>query len=487
MSSWSRLRRAPALGLLVVLAACGGSGTSAPSNGAGATTTTVAASGGSDTSATGGAATSALAAQCPVDALDEASAPVEITMWHSMQVELETALAALVERYNAEQQQVRVELVFQGSYNDSLDKYLAALRGGTRPTIIQLADVALQLGIDSGSFVPAQACVEASGYDLGDHLERVVAAHTVDGVLHPMPFNAATPLLYANMAMLREAGVEEVPATLEEVRAASQTVVDAGVAPAGLALTTSPALLEQWFALADQPYVDAGNGRAGRAEELLIDTPFGEELFGWLSTMVDDGLATSVGSGDNAEHFIAVATGEAAMTIDTSAALRSVLVVARDFPDVEVAVGPMPSLGQRSGGVTVGGGALWIDAETDDQERAAAWDFLRWLNEPEQQAEWHAGTGYLPISASAAESPEVQALWAAEPEFRVAYDQLVEGPETPATAGPVVGNHPLVRHRAIQPALERMWIQGADPAAALAQAKAEGDAVIADYTRRVGG
>lgn len=486
MSSWSRLRKALVLGLLVLPAACGGSGTSPPTDGAGPTTT-AAASDGSDTSSVAEDGASALAAQCPVEALEEAADPVEITMWHSMQVELETALTALVERYNAEQEQVRVELVFQGSYNDSLDKYLAALRGGTRPTIIQLADVALQLGIDSGSFVPAQACVEASGYDLGDHLERVVAAHTVDGVLHPMPFNVATPLVYANMAMLREAGLEQVPDTLEGVRAASQAVVDAGVAPAGLALTTSPGLIEQWFALADQPYVDAGNGRSARASELLIDTPFGEELFGWLSAIVDDGLATSVGPGDNAEHFIAVATGEAAMTIDTSAALRSVLVVARDFPDVEVAVGPMPSLGERLGGVLVGGGALWIDAETDDGERAAAWDFLTWLNEPEQQATWHAGTGYLPISASAAESPEVQALWAAEPEFRVAYDQLLDGPETAATAGPVVGNHPLVRQRAIQPALERMWIQGADPTATLAQAKAEGDAVIADYTRRVGG
>ena len=65
-----------------------------------------------------------LAAECPVDALDAAEGPVTITFWHSMTVELQDTLTALVERYNGSQDRVQVELQFQGTYNESLDKYL---------------------------------------------------------------------------------------------------------------------------------------------------------------------------------------------------------------------------------------------------------------------------------------------------------------------------------------------------------------------------
>lgn len=430
---------------------------------------------------------SPLAAECPVDALDSAAAPVEIDLWHSMTVELETTLADLVAQYNASQDRVVVDLVFQGTYNESLDKYLTALRGGDRPTLVQLEETALQLGVDSAAFVPMQACVDASGYSFDDYIERVVTAYTVEGVLWPMPFNTSNPILYANMTALEAAGVTQLPTTLDELRAAAQQVVDSGVAPSGITLIGSAWVLEQFFALANEPFTDAGNGRTGRASELLIDNELGLEVFTWLSEMVQDGLATYVGAGTDAEHFIALAVGQAAMTIDTTAALRSVLIAAQDFPDVDVTVGAMPSLGERTGGVLVGGAALWLDAETSPEERAAAWDFVTWLNEPEQQAAWHAGTGYVPIRRSVAELELITDLWSTEPAFRVAYDQLITGTESLATAGPNIGNHAQVRQQAIVTALERMYLQNQDPATALAQAKAEADAIIADYTRRVGG
>lgn len=428
---------------------------------------------------------SELAAECPVDVLDDVTEPVRITFWHSMTVELQETLTTLVDEYNASQDRVEVELQFQGSYNESLDKYLAALRGGERPTIIQLEETALQIGIDSESFVPVQACVDASDYSFDDYIDRVVAAYTVDGVLHPMPFNTSNPVLYANMAMLREAGVTELPTTTDEMRAAAQQVVDSGVAPAGVTFTTSAWLIEQWYGLAGEPYVDGDNGRSERASHVLLDTELGQEIFDFMGSMVADGLATPVGDGANQEHLIALATGQAAMTINTSAALRSVKLAAVDFPDVEVAIGPLPSVGERDGGVLVGGAALWIDADTTDEERAAAWDFLTWITGAEQQATWHASTGYVPIRESSVELPAVADLWASEPEFRIAYDQLVEGTENVGSAGPVIGNHAQMREDAIVPALERMWIEGQSPAQSLAQAVTDADGIIADYTERV--
>ena len=426
--------------------------------------------------------TSELAALCPTTVPTE---PVTLDLWHAMPVELGEALTALTDRYNASQDLVTVNLVFQGSYDDTLDKYLTALRGGSRPALIQLEETATQLAIDANSFVPMQACVDSADYSFEDYIERTVTAFTVDNTLWPMPFNISNPILYANAGMLAAAGVTELPTTLEELRAAAQKVVDTGTAPTGVTLISSAWNIEQMFGLADLPFADGGNGRVERASELLIDNELGLEIFTWMSEMVKDGLATFVGSGANNEHLIALAVGQAALTVSTTAALRSVKIGAATF-GVDVAVGPMPSAGPRTGGALVGGGALWLDASTSDAQRAGAWDFVSWLTAPEQMADWHASTGYIPIRKSAIDLPEVAELWAAEPEFKVAYDQLVEGRETNATSGPVVGNHAQVRIRALEPAIEKLLIQGLDPATALAEATAEANRIIADYTRRLG-
>ncbi len=433
-------------------------------------------------------AASDLAELCPVDALADADGPVTIDFWHGLvAVELQEPLGALIESYNASQDAVVVNLIPQGSYNEALDKYLIGLRGGARPTIIQLEETALQLGVDAGSFIPMQACVDAAGYSFDDYIDRTVSAFTVEDVLWAMPFNISNPILYADMAALNAAGITELPTTLEELRAASQAVVDAGVAPAGMALTSSGWIIEQLFGLDNREFADGGNGRDQRATEVLIDNELGLEVFTWLHDMVNDGLATYVGDGSGLEHFLALGNAQAAMTMDTTAALRGVLdAAAAIYPDVEVAVGPLPSVGGRDGGVLVGGAALWLDAETTDVERAASWDFITWLNSPEQQARWHADTGYVPIRLSAIELDDVVSLWATEPEFRVAYDQLVEGIESSATAGPVIGNHAQMRLDAIVAALEAMYLQAMPPQMALSQAKANADAIIADYNRRTG-
>ena len=83
------------------------------------------------------------------------------------------------------------------------------------------------------------------------------------------------------------------------------------------------------------------------------------------------------------------------------------------------------------GGVLVGGGANYIVNKSSPEKQAAAWEYSKFLNDPENQADWSVSTGYIPIRQSAADLPQVQQYWAADPGFKVAYDQLVGGVRTP--------------------------------------------------------
>lgn len=427
---------------------------------------------------------------CPVDALASASGPVDVTFWHAMTAANEETLAELVDDYNASQDKVDVELVFSGSYDDTRDKYVTALRGGDLPDVVQLEETAIQLMIDSQSAVPAQACVEADGYDTSDFLPRVLAEFSVEDVLWPMPFNVSNPVLFYNRKAFEAAGLDPdaPPATLEELAEASQTIVDAGAAQYGMALELSAWYVEQWLNIGGQTVVDNENGRAGRATAATLDNETTLDALTWVKDMVDDQLAVSVGRNTSgADHLLAVGTGQAAMTIGTSAALGSVydVLAGGDFPNVEPGVAAFPSLAADSqGGVAAGGAALWIVNRSSDEEQAATWDFLKWLDEPEQQARWHVGTGYIPIRQSAADLPEVTELWAERPGFQVAYEQLTAGGDPPGGAGPVIGGYDDVRE-ALQSGLERL-VAGSEPDAVLSQIQSEAGAAIEDYNQRTG-
>ncbi len=425
----------------------------------------------------------------PLKALDNADKPVEITFWHTMTRENEATLISLTDEFNSAQSDVRVSLVNNTSYEDNLEKFRTGLGTDELPDIIQLGETSLQQVIDSQAVLPAQACVDADDYDLSDFLPRVTDYYTVENDLWAMPFNVSNPLLYYDKNAFRDAGLdpERPPATLDEVREYAEQIKASGY-PYGLALKVDAFFFEQLLGKADVPYVNNGNGRRERSTAVNFDNKSGQEIFTWMSDMVADGLAiTSPRTGpDQVNNFFAVGNEQAEMTIDTTAALGIISQVlgTGQYANVELAVGPMP--GSDKGGTIVGGAALFLVNQSPPAKQAAAWEYAKFLNTPESVAEWSAGTGYIPTRESAIDQPVLQERWAADPEFRVAYDQLLEGKNDLATSGPVIGDYLGVRE-VIEDAENRMFGEGLKPRAALKRAKNEANAVIEEYNSRVGG
>jgi sn-glycerol 3-phosphate transport system substrate-binding protein len=430
-------------------------------------------------------------AKCPLGALDKADGVVDITMWHSMPRENEVTLQKLTDEFNASQAQIKVSLLNLTTYEDTLTKYVAGLSTGDLPDLVQIGDGDMQQMIDTQSALPAQACVKADKYDLSGHLERVIDYYTVDRTLWPMPFNVSGPVLFYDKAAFRDAGLDpaQPPTTLDEVKSASRTIVDAGVAPAGYGLKTEPGYLEQYLAKAGKQFVNNSNGRKARSTEALFDNAAGREVYTWMSEMVDEGLAvTNNDKGDGVfNNLIGIGLGDQVMTTETSASLGTITTVLESgaYPGVEIGVAPMPGPTSKSGGVVVDGGGLWIVNKSAPAKQAAAWEFMKFLNTTAAQVTWAAGTGYVPIVAEAADSPEVQALWARIPGYKVAYDQLVTGPSNVATAGPLIGDYTGVQ-TAVRESWQRMFAEGTSPKAAIKAAAAAADEAMQEYNSRVG-
>jgi sn-glycerol 3-phosphate transport system substrate-binding protein len=208
-----------------------------------------------------------------------------------------------------------------------------------------------------------------------------------------------------------------------------------------------------------------------------------------MNSMVKDWLAeTNPDSGTSQfDNLLGIGNGNHAMAIDTSASLGTItqVLATGQYPDVSLGVGPMPSPG-GPGGVLVQGGALFMVNKSDPDKQAAAWQFLKFLDTPESQATWAVGTGYLPIVKKAAALPAVKDFWATNPGYEVAYDQLLKGVNTPATAGSVIGPYKEVID-AVRDAENTMFLSGASPDSAVKSGAANSTAAIADYNQRIGG
>ena len=432
---------------------------------------------------------------CPVDALDDATGPVEITLWYGLSGILEEVLTDLTNEYNASQDNVRVRIENQGGYGEVIDKFTQSRQGG-RPDLVIFPEYTVQQIADSDTVIPVGACIEPSGFDTTAILSRALLAYQTEGVQWGMPFNVSVPVLYYRRDLFEAAGLDPdvSPVSLEELRATSQALVDSGAAGTGIALDSGVDsgggwFLEQWFARAGELYADNGNGRLAPATRVLYAGPFGVEVMTYVQSLINDGLAVNVGDnpqGQDALLKLADPNAPAAMAIATSAALGTVLAALDGglIPGItsdDVGVGPMPGPGETPS-ATVGGGALYVVADKGDAEAAAAWDYIQFLVSAESQSKWAAGTGYVPVREDALELQPLARTYRSDPRFKVAYEQVVAGPDDLAAVGPVLG--PLREVRSVTAGGVSAIFDGADVASTLADTAAQSNALITDYNAR---
>jgi sn-glycerol 3-phosphate transport system substrate-binding protein len=433
------------------------------------------------------------AAKFPLGAAAKSSSkPVPITMWHSMTSANLTTLTNLTNAFNSSQSDVHVNLVAQTSYGDTQTAYTTALSGGVSqlPDVVQWESELIQILIDSQSVVPAASAIAADHYSFKDFVPSMVNYFKVNGTQWAMPFNTSSQVLYFDQNALTKAGLDPTnpPGTLAELRAAAQKIVSSGTAKYGMSLKLDYTNFELWMALGGQTTLNHDNGRSGRATAVTFDDPLGKSIFEWWGAMLSDNLAQST-SFTTFDNLLAIGSGIAPITIDTSASLGTIIQVLSggEYPNVKLGVAPLPlptAKRPKTGGAFVGGAGLYMVKKSTPATIDASWQFIKFLATPQSQATWAAGTGYVPVRKSAVNLAPLAATWAAEPGFKVAYTQLLASPSDPATAGPVSGAAPQIGGVAINNALSTL-ASGGSPKGAIAQAAENCDAAISSYNERV--
>jgi sn-glycerol 3-phosphate transport system substrate-binding protein len=306
-----------------------------------------------------------------------------------------------------------------------------------------------------------------------------------------MPFNVDIPLLYYNKVVFREVGLdpERPPQTLEELREYSQKILkrdaSGNVERSGVSLAIT-LWTEQIFAQQGDLLLDMSNGHDGRVTKVLFDDDTGRRFFQWWHDMVEEGLAFNVGRNPSgADNYLAVATKRAAMTFGYAGALRSLVnALEKGVEGVEIGVGPVPGFADGTGSTLLLAHGLWIMNQRPQEEQEAAWKFIKYLMEPEQQAEWFAGSGQLPVSRPSVELPAAQEAVAQYPLFETALGLYMGVPASPASLGVILGPFPEVREVMFD-GIEQMLVGGKDPVDALDGAAERANQAIEKYNKWV--
>ena len=152
-----------------------------------------------------------------------------ITFWHSMGGVNGQAIDTLVNKFNEENEYgITVEAQYQGEYDDSLNKLKSAQIGNMGADLVQVYEIGTRFMIESGWVVPMQEMVDADNYDVSQIESNLAAYYTIDDKLYSMPFNSSTPIMYYNKDMFAQAGITEVPDSLEGISKIGDQLMNQG-------------------------------------------------------------------------------------------------------------------------------------------------------------------------------------------------------------------------------------------------------------------
>ena len=366
-----------------------------------------------------------------------------VNFWHSMGGHNLTILEELIEQYHNSQDKVVINPIFQGNYIEGFSKINSVLGTDDVPDLMQLNEHSNKPMVDAGYITPMQDFIDRDNIDIRSFEPAVLGRYEVDGKLYAMPFNPSIAVIYYNKEAFREVGLdpETPPHTYSEYEeAAEKLTVRNGdnIERYGLNIFTTAWRLEQLVVNQGGYLVNNENGQSGEATEGTINSEEFIRAFTWIKDMYDKGIYGHYGR-DPADALDAFNAGKLAMVAHTSSA--AVPTIDEAPFEVGIALYPVPD-GVEPHGSVIGGASLWIFDDIPEEKQEAAWDFVKFLVQPDTQAYWTTNTGYFPVNTEVYETEVYQEFLKEYPQIQTTLDQLHLGEVGPANKGAYIGVYP---------------------------------------------
>lgn len=364
---------------------------------------------------------------------------VEITFWHCASDEAGVLMDKYVKEFNeTNKYRITVKAVYQGQYSDATTLLKTIISGENYkelPDIMQMDATGKTTYISSGKAYTVDDALSDYPDDtlIGKYLPAALSNWEYSGKQLGLPFATSTTITFYNKDLLAKAGWTKAPDTFADVIKLAKDMKAKGMTQSAFQSVPNTPTLANWIGQLGSYVVNEKNGSTGMASELAcIDNGALKTFLTEWKAMYDAGALVNENS--STDKFIA---GEVALLTGSSSNVASILSKVNGA--FEVGVGTYLRVNDKaSHGATVSGSCLVMFDSGEALKREASWYFMQYLTSAEVQADFAAGTGYIPANTAAIDDDAYKAVTAKNPEYLIAYEQLNNTPKDmcSVTVGP---------------------------------------------------
>lgn len=378
------------------------------------------------------------------------------------------------EEFMAQNPGVTVETVYAGGYADVKTTIQTTIDGGGKAPALSVMLATDLFDLANAQYIePLTLFVDAVGDGtayLSDFLPAFLENSYYQDELWSLPFQRSAVVMYYNADMIADAGLS-VPNSWESLaEVASALTVRSGdsVERWGIEWPSDwPYWLFQPLAIgAGQNIVESGDA------EVFFDNPAVISAIEYYNSLSEEYGAMPAGVqaswGNVVPNFLSENT---AIIIHSSGSMSRVLSEAPFTVGVAAIPGPQPG----NGFSVPGGGNLYMSAGLSAAEQQVAFDFARFLTEPERAADFSIQTGYIATRSSAFEVPAMQQYIAENPQAGESLNILANAGKELAVQN--LGEVRTIFHNYLQAAFNGEI----DAATAMARAQDEADRALVDF------
>ena len=354
----------------------------------------------------------------------------KITLWQGVNPPSNRdVLQKLVDRFNQQHPDIKVESLYVGQAEQQLPKILAAVVGNAPPDLLwfnatltgQLVELNAILSLENW----LQKLPEFSQIDPALFESMEYQKHTWS-----VPFATNNVGIFYRPSLFKAAGITELPQTWEQLRQVARKLTidtngDRKVDQHGIFLPLGKGEFAVFLWL---PFMWSGGGELVAKDNqtpAIVNKGAISAMEFWHSLIADgSAVLSSPERGFEIDDFVA---GKVAMQITGPWTLGQLKATGVDFD-----VFPIPT--KLRPATAIGGENLFVFKTAPEQEKAA-FKFIEYVLSEEFQTQWAMETGYLPVNLKSRQSAKYQEFVKKQPAVKVFLDQSKFGRSRPIFSG----------------------------------------------------
>ncbi|KUP23303.1 ABC transporter substrate-binding protein [Paenibacillus sp. DMB5] len=395
------------------------------------------------------------------------SEPVTIEFWYGLGGKLGENMEALIQKFNASQQEVIVKGIVQADYTETQQKLQAAIATGTVPAAVLSSNVDWAR---KGYFAELDELIAAQpDFKPEDFVQTFLNQGKVDGKQYFLPMYGTTQVMYYRQDAFKKSGIDASQIkTWEDLAAAAEkmTVKEGGK-------TSVYGWEPMWGSgnMIDAVLSKGGSILSEDGKTVTIDSPEWIETWDLFRKWIHEDQIMRIHSGGQGwEYWYKtiddVMKGQAAGYTGSSG----------DQGDLDFSI---VAAMEQPGWAGVGEGKpvaeaiqAGIPAKASDEEKQAALKWLAYFTNSENTAFWSINTGYIAVRQSALEDPAFISFSETNPQIKIPLQQAshASAPFQDPTGGKI--------NDALKIAADKVQIENIPAAEALKEAQATAQAAL---------